>query len=150
MTKRFALTPYLTCPELEGYKLPKIPNYQDDDIEGMAESQYGTDIDSIRGGNPYDLNKDLKSGFVRGYSKAREKYEFAESQLRQALSIAFMTTHDGGNITSDEIIASLRNPRIPIAIEVEMVRYYNHALEIWQLIPATQQDGTLKGVWVYE
>jgi hypothetical protein len=24
MTKRFALTPELTCPELEGYKLPEI------------------------------------------------------------------------------------------------------------------------------
>jgi hypothetical protein len=152
MTKRFKLTPDLTCPELDGYKLPEIPNYQDDDIEGMAESQYGTDIDSIRGGNPYDLNKDLKSGFVRGYSKAREKYEFTESQLRQALSMAFMTIQDGGNITSDEIIASLRTPRIPIAIEVEMVEVWvasGWAVGSYVNRPAKHPDGTLKGKYIY-
>jgi hypothetical protein len=147
MTKRFALTPDLTCPELEGYKLPKIPNYQDDDIEGMAESQYGTDIDSIRGGNPYDLNKDLKSGFVRGYSKAREKYEFTLYDMAQAF--AYGRTLEPFD-SFDDFIASLRTPRIPIAIEVEMVEEFEMVSGNHYLIPATHPDGTVKGVWVYE
>jgi hypothetical protein len=35
-------------------------------LEEAAESRYGTDIDSIRGSNPYDLNLDLKKGFIEG------------------------------------------------------------------------------------
>jgi hypothetical protein len=143
MTKRFASTPDYTVPELDVYKLPEITKYQDDDIEGMAESQYGTDIDSIRGGNPYDLNKDLKSGFVRGYSKAREKYEFTLYDMAQAF--AYGRTLEPFD-SFDDFIASLRTPRIPIAIEVEILPYSNPN----GLIPATHPDGTVKGVWVYE
>jgi hypothetical protein len=148
MTKRFALTPDLTCPELEGYKLPKIPNYQDDEIEGMAESQYGTDIDSIRGGNPYDLNKDLKSGFVRGYSKAREKYEFTEEDIRKAMHFGKFGYSDE-QATTIGFIQSLRTPRIPIAIEVEMVEEFEMVSGNHYLVPATHPDGTVKGVYVY-
>jgi hypothetical protein len=162
MKKTFKLTPDLTCPELEGYKLPEMPNYQDGEIEGMAESQYGTDIDSIRGGNPYDLNKDLKSGFVRGYSKAREKYEFTLYDMAQAF--AYGRTLEPFD-SFDDFIASLRTPRIPIAIEVEMVEVkvspmgrivdpmdvgQNQSSCKWEQRPATQPDGTVKGVWVYE
>lgn len=35
-------------------------------IEDRAEKRFGTDIDSIRGSNPYDLNGDLKRGFIAG------------------------------------------------------------------------------------
>jgi len=41
MTKRFALTPELTCPELEGYKLPEIPvktEFTRQDMINLVES----------------------------------------------------------------------------------------------------------------
>jgi len=37
-----------------------------EELEEAAESRYGTDMDSIRGSNVYDLNTDLKRGFVEG------------------------------------------------------------------------------------
>ena len=35
-------------------------------LEEAAESRYGTDMDSYRGGNIFDQNTDLKRGFVQG------------------------------------------------------------------------------------
>jgi hypothetical protein len=42
------------------------------EIEQLAESEYGTEIGSIRGSNPYDLEKDRKNGFIKGYQKCQE------------------------------------------------------------------------------
>ena len=42
------------------------------EIEELAESQYGTEIDSIRGSNPYDLEADRKNGYIKGYSQCQE------------------------------------------------------------------------------
>jgi hypothetical protein len=47
----------------------------EDEVKKLAECEYGTDIDSIRGSTHYDLNTDLKRGFVRGYNKSKEKYQ---------------------------------------------------------------------------
>jgi hypothetical protein len=41
-------------------------------LKEIAESKYGTDMGSIRGGNVYDLNADLKKGFVDGAKYAVE------------------------------------------------------------------------------
>jgi hypothetical protein len=35
-------------------------------LEEVAESRYGTDMDSIRGSKIYDLNADVKRGFIAG------------------------------------------------------------------------------------
>jgi hypothetical protein len=35
-------------------------------IEEAAENRFGTDMDSIRGSKVYDLNTDLKRGFIQG------------------------------------------------------------------------------------
>ncbi len=43
-----------------------------EEIEQLAESQYGTEIGSIRGSNPYDLEKDRKNGFIKGYTQCQE------------------------------------------------------------------------------
>ena len=43
-----------------------------EEIQELAESEYGTEIGSIRGSNPYDLEGDRKNGFIKGYSKAQE------------------------------------------------------------------------------
>jgi hypothetical protein len=116
MTKRFALTPELTCPELEGYKLPEIES---------------------------------------GLSKAR-----------RILSDGIKT-----NMSLSSAIAELdkliRQERTPIAIEVEMVEVRSDSFiafgcasftevgcvanvcTCYDFKPATNPDGTVKGVWVY-
>jgi|LakMenE01Jun11ns_1017448.scaffolds.fasta_scaffold9739074_2 hypothetical protein len=43
-----------------------------EEIERLAESQYGTEIGSIRGSNPYDLEGDRKNGFIQGYKTCQE------------------------------------------------------------------------------
>ena len=43
-----------------------------EEIEQLAESQYGTEIGSIRGSNPYDLEADRKNGYIKGYSQCQE------------------------------------------------------------------------------
>ena len=37
-----------------------------EEIQEAAESRFGTDMDSIRGSSVYDLNTDLKRGFIEG------------------------------------------------------------------------------------
>lgn len=153
MTKRFKIEPDLTCPELAGYKLPPCSRGQEDGVE----KQYSEELDKriniaknykgqVAGRHPDAFTHEEMKGMLRGYIEAREKYEFTESDLRRALSMAFIAVQDGGNITSDEIIASLRTPRHPIAIEVEIVRATLDGI----IFPATNPDGTVKGRWVYE
>jgi hypothetical protein len=43
-----------------------------EEIEQLAESEYGTEIESIRGSNPYDLEADRKNGYIKGYTKCQE------------------------------------------------------------------------------
>jgi hypothetical protein len=53
-------------------------------LEEAAESRYGTDVDSIRGSTVYDLNTDLKRGFVEGAkSDAAKDYWYAKWQQEQ-------------------------------------------------------------------
>ncbi len=67
-------------------------------LEEAAESRFGTDMDSIRGGPVYDLNTDLKRGFIAGakwqaermYSEEDiEKAHFAGKIGRESFSIWF-------------------------------------------------------------
>jgi hypothetical protein len=43
-----------------------------EEIEQLAESKYGTEIGSIRGSNPYDLEADRKNGYIKGYTQCQE------------------------------------------------------------------------------
>jgi len=43
-----------------------------EEIEQLAESEYGTEIVSIRGSNPYDIEKDRKNGYIKGYTQCQE------------------------------------------------------------------------------
>ena len=156
MTKRFKIEPDLTCPELARYKLPPFSRGQEDGVEKLSDESNGYLVFSSKAQGTKAMAFD--EGFKSGYKKAREKFEFSESQLRQALSMAFIAVQDGGNITSDEIIQSLRTPRHPIAIDVEMVESPSYNAIRMQdkndcfayFIPATNPDGTVKGVYVYE
>lgn len=124
MTKTFKLTHDLTCPELAGYKLPEMPKSPDDDIR---VDSYST------------------------YNKHGEKYEFTESQL-----LGFFDWHKSKGYASIlkgdmvEYIASIRTPRNPIAIEVEMDSTKS-LLGVWTgFVPALNPDGTVKGRYIYE
>jgi len=62
-----------------------------EEIKQLAESEYGTEIGSIRGSNPYDLEKDRKNGFIKGYTQCQEDMadkKYTESQLRDAMEEA--------------------------------------------------------------
>ena len=142
MTKRFKIEPDLTCPELAGYKLPQI----EPDGVGQPLTDYIKE----------KHNQAECIGFIDGYTKAREKFEFSESDVILAIQMAKDTEY-----YLSDILQSIRTPRNPIAIEVEMEytcckRYMNcigcDATEdmIQPIIPATNPDGTVKGRWVYE
>jgi hypothetical protein len=51
-------------------------------LEEAAESRYGTDMDSIRGSNVYDLNTDLKRGFVEGAKWQAERMYSEEEVIK--------------------------------------------------------------------
>jgi len=162
MTKRFALTPYLTCPELEGYKLPPVPEYQDD-----VEAKLIKLFDSV--GHNFELAMpQLKSGLIE-LCKAREKYEFSMEDIRKFADWILNLTPcqkvsvwskngesrglfdmDGGQLADKFIEKHIRIPRIPIAIEVEMVEVYLLSTDSCAKVPNTHPDGTVKGRWVYE
>jgi hypothetical protein len=125
----------LTCPELDGYELPEI------EIEPIGQPL--TDYVNQK------RTQEECIGFIDGYNKAREKFEFTERDLRKAYDTNHYSKEDKDN-QWDNFIASLRTARTPIAIEVEMVEDYNSAFGVWQTIPATNPDGTVKGRWVYE
>ena len=52
-------------------------------LEEVAESKYGTDMDSYRGGNVYDLNADSKRAFVKGAKWMQERM-YSEEELKHA------------------------------------------------------------------
>jgi hypothetical protein len=58
-------------------------------LEEAAESRYGTDMDSIRGSNVYDLNTDLKRGFIEGAKWMQERM-YSEEDLLSAFEAGMM------------------------------------------------------------
>jgi hypothetical protein len=57
--------------------------------------------------NDYDWNCTKRVAFITGFNKASELL-YSEEQLRLALSEAFKANQEGYQITSDEIIQSLK------------------------------------------
>ena len=103
------------------------PIKKDDDVEKLAEERFGTDIDSIRGSNPYDLNSDLKRGFTIGYNKHAEKYKYTEQDLIKAIDMAKQTVLSDlrfddieSKYTKEEIIQSVQKRKLPTAFNCEM------------------------------
>jgi hypothetical protein len=56
-------------------------------LKEAAENRYGTDMDSIRGSNVYDLNSDLKRGFIEGATWQAERM-FSEEQVKNLMKNA--------------------------------------------------------------
>ena len=162
MTKRFKIEPDLTCPELAGYKLPEVKQRQEDDVVAMAKEEFNSIDKPIRSG--IDCHS-YKVGFAECYTKAREKYEFTEDDMKYIFECG-RNYQNNAEVTFKVSMDHLRTPRTPIAIEVEMKcgRCYMPLSEddCWSAkeccqgsegypdIPATNPDGTVKGRWVYE
>jgi len=64
------------------YNIKKEIIMNKETIEEAAESRYGTDMDSIRGSNVYDLNTDLKRGFIEGAKWMQERM-YSEEDMKQ-------------------------------------------------------------------
>jgi hypothetical protein len=58
-------------------------------LKEAAENRYGTDMDSIRGSNVYDLNSDLKRGFIAGAKWMQERM-YSEEDLLSAFEAGMM------------------------------------------------------------
>ena len=146
MTKRFKIEPDLTCPELAGYKLPEVEQRQEDDVVAMAKEEFNSIDKPIRSG--IDCHS-YKVGFAECYTKAREKYQFTEEDMKYIFECG-RNYQNNAEVTFKVSMQSLHTPRHPIAIDVEMDSTKS-LLGVWTgFIPATNPDGTVKGVYVYE
>ncbi len=69
------------------------------EIEQLAESEYGTEIGSIRGSNPYDLEKDRKNGYIKGYTQCQEDMadkKYTEEDLMSAFNAGINNDYGNG------------------------------------------------------
>lgn len=162
MTKRFKIEPDFTCPELAGYKLPPI------ELDGVGQPL----TDYIKEKH----NQAECIGFIDGYTKAREKYEFSredmakviEYMIKNPISVELKTEleldFNKGVLVLSKYFERILTPRTPIAIEVEMVQGFEDehgdfsvsmnnldGVQIGRATrPSLNPDGTVKGVYIYE
>tara|TARA_R110000868_G_scaffold371378_2_gene634904 strand:+ start:353 stop:622 length:270 start_codon:yes stop_codon:yes gene_type:complete len=69
-------------------------------LEEVAESKYGTDMDSHRGGPVYDLNADSKRAFVKG-AKWMQDRMYSEEDMRNAIFTSFLLGVDRDNYSKE-------------------------------------------------
>jgi hypothetical protein len=156
MTKRFALTPDLACPELEGYKLPEIESalqkarqiLSDGISTNMSLSSAIAELDKLIREEDSRFIKftleDMVNAFKAGFNITGESFN---RELIDYIPIL----QESYDEELDKFYQSLRTPRTPIAIEVEMGVEVdpNTGVEMGEY-PDLHWDCTVKGVWVYE
>ncbi len=112
--------------------LPLLPEIVvEDDVEKLAELKY-----PIKGGgsmwmpSSHDCNQANKQeGFIEGYKAATKIY--SEEDLVKALSESFKASQEGYDISSDEIIQFLKQPKTPKCFVAEMEYYYHSSKEFY-------------------
>jgi hypothetical protein len=102
--------PLNNAPILEG--VPLLPPLEDD-VRKLA----------LEMGEDYFSKELFADYFVIGYNKAKEKYKYTEEDLRKALSESFKASQEGYNITCDEIIQSIQQPKYPVAVDCDVEGY---------------------------
>jgi hypothetical protein len=102
--------PLNNAPTLEG--VPLLPPLEDD-VRKLA----------LEMGEDYFSKELFADYFVIGYNKAKEKYKYTEEDLRKALSESFKASQEGYNITCDEIIQSIQQPKYPVAVDCDVEGY---------------------------
>jgi hypothetical protein len=123
-------------PILEGVDL--LPPLEDE-VEKLVKEHWEDDK---------ELNN--PSSFKAGYNKAKEKYKYTEEDLRKVL-----TDKSLYELSVDEIIQSLQQPKYPIGFECEMVtRVFDVYPQTINHIPKTttnsQGQTVLEGKYIYE
>lgn len=76
-TKPSGIIKRVICSNNPNIDIPQVI----DEVERLAEDVFGTEMESYRGGNPFDQQKDRKIGFIRGYNKSQERYSFSEDDV---------------------------------------------------------------------
>ena len=135
---------------LEGVDL--LPPLEDD-VEKLALINAQTPIKEHR---EQDISTEIwisgarQLGFKEGYNKAKEKYKYTEEDLRKVL-----TDKSLYELSVDEIIQSLQQPKYTIGFECEMVtRVFDVYPQTINHIPKTttnsQGQTVLEGKYIYE
>ena len=115
--KVIAHRPLTDAPILEGVPLiPLFSRCQEDGAEN-AVSEFKKTYGSL-GAADYEL-----SAFSKGYNKAKETYKYTEENLRECCSLIFNALGVGDDITTDEIIQHIQQPKRPKYFECEMEDY---------------------------
>ena len=76
-----------------------------EEIKQLAETEYGTEIGSIRGSNPYDLEADRKNGFIKGYNQCQE--DMADKKYTEEDVINIVNKSRETGLTAEYLMLSL-------------------------------------------
>ena len=102
--------PLKDAPILEG--VPLLPEFEDDDF-------LNTEIQVVGDNKTMSV-----SNFLKKYGK--ETYKYTEEDLRECCSLIFNALGVGDDITTDEIIQHIQQPKRPKYFECEMEPKYKH------------------------
>lgn len=119
--KIIAHRPLTNAPVLE--EVPLLPEFgQEEDVEDLALA-YSSSKGSVNPEAYSDKQVGLLHGFIDGYNKAKETYKYTEENLRECCSLIFNALGVGDDITTDEIIQHIQQPKRPKYFECEMEDY---------------------------
>lgn len=115
--KIIAHRPLTNAPVLE--EVPLLPQFtQEEDVEEVSNTLFRNKIDNLE-----EIHSDFTLGFIDGYNKAKETYKYTEENLRECCSLIFNALGVGDDITTDEIIQHIQQPKRPKYFECEMEDY---------------------------
>ncbi len=116
--KVIAHHPLKDAPILEG--VPWLPKFsQEEDVEDLALA-YSSSKECVNPEGYSDKQVGLLHGFIDGYNKAKETYKYTEENLRECCSLIFNALGVGDDITTDEIIQHIQQPKRPKYFECEI------------------------------
>jgi hypothetical protein len=151
--KIIAHRPLTDAPVLEG--VPLLPEFsEDEDADKLAEEAY-----SKKGWDEpwYSMKEKSQIAFKKGYNKAKETYKYTEEDLRECCSLIFNALGVGDDITTDEIIQHIQQPKRPKYFECEYKPITPHKytvddhLEVeLKTITNPQGQTELVGEYIYE
>lgn len=134
--------------------LPPLPN--EEDVEKLAEKE----ITFVEGSSDIKgmIISAERGGFVKGFSKAKEKYKFTEEDV---IKIVEKSRETG--LTAEYLMLSLTQPKLPVGFKCEMeLNPVNHAaglkltgnlimdIAITQNYTPKITNGVMQGEWIFE
>jgi hypothetical protein len=142
--KIIAHLPLNESPILEGVALLP-PLEQEDDVEGLAKTQWG------------NVHRTGVLGYIDGYNKAKEKYKYTEEDVLRIIDMAKEEININpscddnmwvAKYSKDEIIQFLSQPKIPVGFECEESVFFatNAFSSDITLTSEGLQDTVLKGI----